>query len=123
MAYGTAKSIGVASMGVMRPKLVMKSAAVGTHEVAARVLVLLLSVQSNCKEFTREENNVLKLVQMLDPRRNGGRFAEAGADLLFFPFYSLFDCLGLFCGILSSILFGYKIQRKQRYFVMKVEMK
>lgn len=62
-ANGTAKRIGVASMGVMRPELMMKSAAVGTQEVAARALVLLLSVRSNRKEFTREEKNVLKLVQ------------------------------------------------------------
>ncbi|XXG44751.1 hypothetical protein AAC387_Pa02g0019 [Persea americana] len=54
-----------------------KSAAVGTQEVAARALVLLLSVRSNRKEFVREEKNVLKLVQMLDPRRNEGGMCKS----------------------------------------------
>ncbi|KAJ8642483.1 hypothetical protein MRB53_004231 [Persea americana] len=54
-----------------------KSAAVGTQEVAARALVLLLSVRSNRKEFVREEKNVLKLVQMLDPRRNVGGMCKS----------------------------------------------
>lgn len=45
--------------------------AVGMQEVAARALVSLLSVRSNRKEFVREEKNVLKLVQMLDPRNEG----------------------------------------------------
>lgn len=54
-----------------------KSAALGTQEVAARALVLLLSVRSNRKEFAREEKNVLKLVQMLDPRRNEGGMCKS----------------------------------------------
>lgn len=45
-----------------------KPVGLGLQEVAARALVSLLAVRANRKEFVRDEKNVLRLVQMLDPR-------------------------------------------------------
>ncbi|XP_058070827.1 protein ARABIDILLO 1 [Magnolia sinica] len=44
---------------------------VGMQDVAARALVSLLSVRSNRKDFVKEEKNVMRLVQMLDPKNEG----------------------------------------------------
>ena len=41
---------------------------VGMQEKATQALVLLLTVKSNRKDFVRDEKNVMRLVQMLDPK-------------------------------------------------------
>lgn len=43
---------------------------VGLQDSAARALVALLSVRSNKKELVRDEKNLMRLVQMLDPRND-----------------------------------------------------
>lgn len=40
----------------------------GIQEIAAKALVLLLSVKSNRKELVRDEKSLMRLAQMLDPR-------------------------------------------------------
>lgn len=40
----------------------------GVQEIAAKALVLLLSVKSNRKELVRDEKSLMRLAQMLDPR-------------------------------------------------------
>ncbi|KAF8410780.1 hypothetical protein HHK36_003317 [Tetracentron sinense] len=49
-------------------KMVETSKPVGLQEVAAQALVSLLTVRSNRKDLVRDEKNVLRLVQMLDPK-------------------------------------------------------
>ncbi|KAL5999420.1 hypothetical protein ACLOJK_037705 [Asimina triloba] len=44
---------------------------VGMQDVAGRALVSLLAVRSNRKDFVREEKNLMRLVQMLDPKNEG----------------------------------------------------
>ncbi|KAL2245847.1 UNVERIFIED_CONTAM: hypothetical protein Sindi_2852900 [Sesamum indicum] len=42
----------------------------GMQEVATKALVSLLSVKANRKELVREEKNLMRLVQMLDPKND-----------------------------------------------------
>ncbi|RVW97379.1 hypothetical protein CK203_026349 [Vitis vinifera] len=62
-------------------KLMESSKPVGLQEVAAQALVSLLAVRSNRKELVRDEKSVMRLMQMLDPkkaRRNGGPRSQKG---------------------------------------------
>ncbi|XVF31805.1 hypothetical protein REPUB_Repub17cG0024600 [Reevesia pubescens] len=49
-------------------KLMESPKPVGLQEAAAQAIVSLLTVRSNRKELVRDENSVMRLVQMLDPK-------------------------------------------------------
>lgn len=49
-------------------KLMEKVKPVGLQEVATKSLVLLLTVKSNRKDLIRDDESVMRLVQMLDPK-------------------------------------------------------
>lgn len=67
-----AKRLMAGCMGALVKMMMELPKPAGSHVIAARVLVSLLSIRSNRKELSKDAKSMTRLVQMLNPKSNDG---------------------------------------------------